>query len=339
MDVFPIAAKFDQRFDGYNVYWDVSPGMEEAFVPENGSPIPVDYSGSCRGDYQFTVGPLPDDTEYYLGITTLDDVAGEEGDFCVSEPLVLGTPNYFVPAVNFWAENYGDYVYLDWDKPETPERIYGYHVFRKPETGGSYEDISGKISATEYEDYGLEDAETGNYLYHVVVEYDSQTMSEPTGDVSVYWEITNLPPFINEVTTSNYTMGKTDVLDATLHVDGDDGEGGNDIVWTWEVIQGSGTFPGGNTGETVEINHTASSTAEKVIVQVTGDDGGYQVTETIRLVYVANYPRIRIGTSGPADGHFVDYTMDDMKNGGTKNFTSDIFSQNCVLLMNFWASW
>lgn len=41
LDVFPLAARYDQRFDAYNVYWDLSPGMEEAFVPENGSPIAV----------------------------------------------------------------------------------------------------------------------------------------------------------------------------------------------------------------------------------------------------------------------------------------------------------
>lgn len=336
LDVFPIAAKFDFRFDAYNVYYDEVPTMDQAFLPENGSPIPVNYAGSCSGDYQFTVGPLPDDHEYYIGITTFD--GDDEGDFCVSGAQVLGSPNYFKPALNLTGENLGTYVGLDWDKPDTPERVRGYHVFRKPETGGSYEDISGKITGSSHDDESIADLDTGDYLYHVVVEYDGEVMSDPTSDISVFWERTNNEPWINAVTTSNYTMGRTDVLTAELTVDGDDGEGGDDITWTWTAESGTVTFPDGNTGEKVRVQHTASSTPEKIVVRVTGEDGTTPCTETIRLVYVANYPRVKIGTSGPDDGEFVDYTLEDLVTGNMVNFQDDIFSRKCVLLMNFWAT-
>jgi hypothetical protein len=337
-DVFPLAIRYDMRFGAYNVYWDVTPTMDEAFVPENTTPIPVDYAGGCRGEYGMQVGPLADDNQYFIGITTLDQVGGVESDFCVSDPLVLGTPDFFLPATDFWGENYGDRIFLDWEKPVTPERIRGYHVFRQPPLG-SFTDISGKIASTQFDDYSIADLDTGDYVYHVVVEYDDEFMSDPTSNIAVHWERTNNEPWINEVTTTNYTMAKTDVLTATLHVDGDDGEGGDNVTWTWTIESGSGTFPAGNTGETVQLQHTASSTPEKIVVRVTGEDGTTPCTETIRLVYVANYPRIKIGTSGPADGHFVDFTLEDMKNGGNVNFANDVFVRNNVVLMNFWASW
>jgi len=335
LDVFPIAAKFDFRFDAYNVYYDEVPTMDQAFLPENGTPIPVDYAGSCSGEYQFTVGPLPDDHQYYIGITTFD--GDDEGDFCVSDPQVLGSPNFFLPAVNLTGENLGTYIGLDWDKPSTPERVRGYHVFRKLEGAGSYEEISGKISGSSYNDEQIADLDTGNYLYHVVVEYDGEVMSDPTTDISVYWERTNNEPWINAVTTSNYTMGRTDVLEATLHVDGDDGEGGNDITWTWTIDSGSGTFPGGNTGETVTLEHSASTSPEKIIVRVTGEDGTTPCTETIRLVYVTNYPRVQIGNSGPADGYFVEMDLEYLMTGEDCSF-ADFLDKGTVVLVNFWRN-
>jgi hypothetical protein len=163
-------------------------------------------------------------------------------------------------------------------------------------------------------------------------------MSDPTSDVSVYWEKTNLPPVIIDTLTSNITMGRNDVRDAMLSVLCDDGEGGNDVTVTWEVIQGSGTFPGGNEGAMVEYNHAASGTPEKVIVQVTVDDGMYQVQDSIRLVYTT-MDIVKVGSGGTPDGLFIDETLENLSSAGTTNFADDIFVRNSVLLMNFWASW
>jgi hypothetical protein len=335
LDIFPLAAKFDMRFDAYNVYWDFTPEMEGAIGdPENPSPIQVDYMDSCAGIYQYTIGPLPEDNEFYIGVTTLDN--GDEGEFSVSEPQVLGTPNYYKPAANFWAENYGDYIFLDWDKPQTSKRVMGYHVFRKPETSGSYEDVSGKIAGTMFEDYSIGDLDTGNYLYHVVVEYSTQN-SDPTPDATVFWERTNLPPWINEVTTSNFTVDNDGHSDATLHVDGDDGEGGNDITWTWEILDGSGSFPGGNVGETVVFESSEPGSSEKILIQVTGDDGTVPCSETIRLVYTT-LPRLEIGLEGPANGYYVNLDMEYLASGDPCQL-SDFFDQKKVLLLDFWAYW